>query len=133
MDCNRSPQLLTPSQVSKTGSLYVSTKFPLSHVSFMCSPSSFSVREEFSLSAPVAVRSYTTGSVLLELLLIEYQYKLSIFGMGQSHSVLRLRPFLGFTDTRRMPSMNLIPVGKTTGTVISHQLTDNFTKQQLNQ
>jgi len=69
-------------------------------------------------SASETVRSYTVGSELLELLLIEYQYKLSIFERGSSF--LQLRPSLLVSDTRRMPSMNLIPVGKTTGIVISH-------------
>jgi len=38
---------------------------------------------------------------LSELLLIEYQYKLSILGMGQSHSLLKPCPFHIFSDTQR--------------------------------
>jgi len=68
-------------------------KFPLSHAPSMCSLSSFGMRAD-KVWAPKAVRSYTTGSVSLGLLLIEYQYKLSILGMGQSHSVWRPCPFL---------------------------------------
>lgn len=40
----------------------------------------------YFFSAPRKQSGLTQLALLLELLLIEYQYKLSIFGMGQSHS-----------------------------------------------
>jgi len=70
----------------------------------MCSLSNFGMRADNEVWAPKVIRSYTTGSVdfkLSELLLIEYQYKLSILGMGQSHSLLKPCPFHIFSDTQR--------------------------------
>jgi hypothetical protein len=104
------------------------TKLPLSHASLMCSLSCFGLRGEPGSQLP-------KQSGLTQLALYCYDcYSSSTntnFPSSEwvNHTTVKLCPFLQFTDTRRMPSMNLIPVGKTTGIVTLQQLSTTHTAE----